>query len=154
MEHWRQASIPPLKAENEEHSRPSRVLTVTTGNVQAFALDTNEGIENRDPASNAAVDRDALKSNSTQYQSQVFTSNHQANLNHLNARRQRRGNGIRHGVRPPPNPSRPYLTCEKYLGYRNRQRFDSGEDGAPIWDSVTEEAFQDGNQTRRYSEFS
>ena len=145
MEHWQQVGIPPAKAEDEEHPRSSGVLSVTTGNVQAYALDTNEGIENRDPASNTAVERHTFKSSSSQYQSQVLATNDQTNLNHLNARRQRRGNEIRHGGRPRPNPQRPYLTCKKYLGYRNRQRFDSGKDGAPVWDSVTEEAFQDGN---------
>ena len=147
MEHWHQVGIPPVKVEDEERSRPSGVLTVTTGNVQSYAVDTTEGIENRDPASNTAVEQYAFKPSSPQYHSQVLPSNYQTNLNHLNARRQRRGNGIRHGGRPQPNPQRPYLTCEKYLAYRNRQRFDPGKDGAPVWDSVTEEAFQDGNQT-------
>lgn len=144
MEHWRQASIPPVNPEDEERSRSSRVLIVTTGNVQAYALDTNEGTENRDPASNAAVEQYVFKTDSSQYRSQVLASNHQANLNHLNVRRRRRGNEIRYGVRPRPNPPRPFLTCGKYLRYKVRQRFDSGKDGAPVWDSVTEEAFQDG----------
>jgi hypothetical protein len=147
MEHWCRPSIPPVQAEDEELlSRSSRILTATLGNVQTYALDTKEGIENRDPASNSALERDAFKSTSSQDHSRVLASNHhQANLNHLNARRQRHGNGLRHATRPQPNPPRPYLSCEKYLIYRNRQRFDSGKDGAPVWDSVTEEAFQDGD---------
>jgi hypothetical protein len=149
MEHWRQPSIPPVKAEDEELSRSSRVLTITSGNVQACALDTKDGIENRDPASNTVLEQDAFKSVPAQHHPQALASNsHQENLNHLDARRQRHGNGIR----PHPNPPRPYLTCEEYLVYRNRQRIDPGKDGAPVWDSVTEEAFQDGNQSYRYSD--
>jgi hypothetical protein len=145
MEHWHQPSIPPVNPEDEELSRSSRVLTVTSGNVPAYALDTTEGIENRDPASNPTLERIDFKSVPSQYHSQVLASNHhEGNLHHLNARRQRHENGLRHGLIPPP---RPYLTCKKYLAYKNRQRFDSGKDGAPVWDSVTEEAFQDGNQS-------
>ena len=150
MEHWRQTSIPSVKAKDEEVSRSTHVLTVTSGNVQAYALDTEDGIENQDPASNTALERDAFKASSSHYRAQLHASNHQqANLNHLNARRQRHGNGPTHGTRPLPNPSRPYLTCKKYLAYRNRQRFEAGKDGAPVWNSVTEDAFQDGNKPRK-----
>jgi hypothetical protein len=153
MEYWRQPSIPPVKVNAEELSRSSQVLTVTSGNLQAYALDSKEGIENQDPVSNAAVERIASISGPSQYNPQVLPSNYQRNLHHLNARRQRHHNGHGHGQRPREQLPRPYLTCEKYLAYRNRQRFDSGKDGAPVWDSITEEAFQDGNSSPGISFF-
>ena len=153
MEHWHQASIPPVNAEDEELSCSSRILTDTSGNVRADALDTKEGIENKDPASNTALERVEAKSAPSQYPSQVpAPSHHQENLHYLNARRQRHGSGLRNGRRPQEDAPRPYLTCKKYLAYRVRPRFDSGKDGAPVWDSVTEEAFQDGIQSFRNSD--
>ena len=146
MEHWHQPNIPPVKAGGEDLWRSSRVLSLTSGNAQSYALDFREGVENKDPVSGTSLQRTDLKSAPSQYNPQVLVSNHRGSLQHLNARRQRHGNGLRHGHRPQGDPPRPYLTCEKYLAYRNRRRFDSGKDGAPVWDSTTEEAFQDGKQ--------
>jgi hypothetical protein len=155
MEYWRPPSIPPVKVKAEELSRSSQVLTVTSGNLQAYALDSKEGIENQDPVNNAVVEQTASISGPSQYHPQVLPSNYQRNLYHLNARRQRdkNGHGHGHGQRPRESLPRPYLTCEKYLAYKNRQRFDSGKDGAPVWDSITEEAFQDGNNSPSISFF-
>lgn len=153
MEYWCQPSIPPVKLKAEELSRSPQVLTVTSGNLRAYTLDSKEGIENQDPVNNAAVERIASISGPLQSHPQVFLSNYQRNLHHLNARRQRHKNGHGRGQRPREPLPRPYLTCEKYLAYRNRQRFDSGKDGAPVWDSITEEAFQDGNNSLRISFF-
>ena len=149
MEHWHQPSIPPVKAEDAEVSRSSRVLSVTSGNIQTYALDTKEGVENRDPVRSTSLEQTDFKSAPSQYNSQILASNHQGSLQHLNARRQRHGNGFRHSHRPQEFPPRPYLTCKKYIKYITRQRFDSGKDGAPVWDAVTEEAFQEGRQPRR-----
>jgi hypothetical protein len=153
MEYYHQPSIPPVKVKADELSRLSQVLTVTSANLQTYTLDSKEGIENQDSVSNAAVERIASISSPLQYHPQVFPSNYQRNLHHLNARRQRHKNGHGHGQRPWEPLPRPYLTCEKYLVYKNRQRFDSGKDGAPVWDPITEEAFQDGNNPPRISFF-
>jgi len=153
MEYWRQPSIPSVKVKADELSCSSQILTVTSGNLQAYVLDSKEGIENQDSVSNATVEQITSISGPLQYHPQVFPSNHQRNLHHLNARRQRHKNGHGHGERPWEPPPRPYLTCERYLAYKNRQRFDSGKDGAPVWDPITEEAFQDGNNPPRISFF-
>ena len=147
MEHCHHTSTPILKAHGEELFRSSRILTDTSGNVQAYGLDTNnEGIDNRESFSNTTLEDIGFKSAPLQYHPQVLTSNQrQGNLHHLNARRQRHGNGPRHGHRPQEKPARPHLTSKEYVAYKNRQRLDSGKDGAPVWDSVTEEAFQDGS---------
>lgn len=154
MDYWPQPSIPPVKGEDEEMSRSFRILTVTSGNVPAYGLDAKPGIETQNPASNTTVKQDSSKSAASQTTSLGFASqkNHQANLSHLRSRIQRRETGRRHGIRPQFNPPRPYLTCEKYLAYKNRERLELGKDGIPVWDSVTEEAFQDGNEYRGSSD--
>lgn len=150
MEHWRQPEIPPVNAEDEKLSYSSRFLAVTSGNVQAYALDTKEGIENRDPLDDIALERTPIASDSLQYHFQVPTSDHhQENIHHLHVRRQRHRNGLTHAIRPQEDPPRPFLTCEKYLAYKYKRRMDSGKDGALVWDPATEEAFQDGNQSIR-----
>ena len=144
MEYWRQPSIPSVKLKAEELSRSSQVLTVTSGNLQAYALDSKEGVENQDSISNAAAEPIASISDSSQYHPQ---------LPHLNARRQRHKNDHGQGPRLRERLPRPYLTHEKYIEYKNRQRREAGKDGAPVWDSNVEEAFQDGNNSPRISFF-
>jgi hypothetical protein len=149
MEYWCPPSIPPVKLKAQELSRPSQVLAVTSGNLQAYALDNKDGVENQYSVSNASVERIASISGPSRHHPHVLPSSYQRNLHHLNARRQRHKTDHGRGQRPRDPLPRPYLTCEKYLAYKNRQRLDSGKDGAPVWDSITEEAFQDGNNSPR-----
>jgi hypothetical protein len=149
MEHWHTKASVPYQGLTSE--LPSRVLASSTGNIQSYALDSNDGIENQNPYLPAPpVVKPELRLES-QYSGARFklddsAHHHTENLARLNARREqnREKYGEKYNRRRRLDPARPYLQDQKYLQYRARPRCDTGPDGKPVWPDHVEEAFQNG----------
>ena len=129
-----------------ESRSSSRVLAVSSGNAQSYALDSKEGIENQQPLQHGPVPVATDSKYDPHYPIPKIKlgSNDQyaENLGRLQARRQH--NRDRHVRRRRTQPEKPYLHHPKYLSYRARQRCDTGSDGKPVWDDRIEDAFQNG----------
>ena len=145
MEHWHTGTSAPYQTSASEVSS-SRVLTLSTGNIQSYALDSHEGIENQNPYSPGASSIKHEQRPDSQYPIPRFklgsNDHHAENIARLQARRQH--NREKFGRRRRLDPERPYLQHPKYLQYRARQRCDTGADGKPVWDDRIEDAFQNG----------
>ena len=124
----------------------SRHLTPSTGNIQSYALDSNEGIENQNPSPPGAPSIKHEQRPESPYPIPRFklgsNDSHAENIARLQARRQH--NREKFGGRRRVDSERPYLLHPKYLQYRARQRCDTGSDGKPVWDDRIEDAFQNG----------
>ena len=145
MEHWHTSTAAPYLS-SASGVQSSRVLTSSTGNIQSYALDSNEGIENQNPYPPGAASIKHENRADSQYPIPRFklgsNDQHAENIARLQARRQQ--NREKFGRRRRIDPERPYLLHPKYLQYRARQRCDTGADGKPVWDDRIEDAFQNG----------
>lgn len=143
MEHWHTSSNAPYQREPADLTSGPRVLTSSSGNVQAYHTESKDGLENQDPL--GLVQPESWPRVQYPIPKVKLGSNdaHADNLAHLHSRRQsyrpekffRRKHDI---------SDRPYLRHPKYLQYRARQRCDTGPDGKPVWDDRIEDAFQNG----------
>lgn len=149
MEHWHANGTASYQTQGGLAAHSSRILSISSGNVQTYALDSKEGIENQDPF---APGRFSIEQESSQglhfpIPKIKLGSNDQYsdNLHRLHQRRQHgREKVFRHRR---TNPERPYLQHPKYTQYRARQRCDTGPDGKPVWDDRIEDAFQNGQSS-------
>lgn len=147
MEPWHTKTSTPYQSEGGQLTQRPGILTTSSGNVQNYALDSKEGIENQDPFPPGGFSTKQESKPVLQFPipKLKLSSNDDLtdNLQRLQARRQQhqRERGFRH---PRVNPGRPYLQHPKYLHYRERPRCDTGPDGKAVWDDRLEIAFQNG----------
>jgi transcriptional enhancer factor len=143
MEHWHTSNSAPYHAEGA-HS--AIILTSSSGNAQAYALDSKEGIENQNPFTSGRFSTKQESKTELHFpvpKLKLGSNDHYAeNLLRLQARRQHNREKVFRQRRS--NPERPYLQHPTYLQYRARQRCDTGADGKPVWDDRIEDAFQNG----------
>ena len=152
MDDWRPSSVLSSRPE-ERYSCSNKILAVGSGNVQTYALDTKEGVENQNPFQHSLPNYPSPKilPSHCAAPGQTLTSNDpQAAALRLIARRQRREQ--RHLLRPESD-RRFYLTNKKYLDYRARHRRDTQADGKVVWSNLVEDAFQDGELEYNHGSF-
>lgn len=115
-------------------------LLASSGNVQTFAVDPKDGIENQYPLPPWDSDTN-LMSLFPPPPSKLSSNDIQ---NHDSKRRRQLVKQPRH--KRLVDADRPYLQHPKYLEYRSRSRQDIGADGKPIWSDEVELAFQNGKR--------
>ena len=146
MEHWHTTSSARHQSQGSQLAQSSRVLANSSGNVQTYALDSKEGVENQNPFPPGGFSIKQESKPELRFpipKVKLGSNDHIAdNLHRLQVRRQHNGEKVFRHRRS--NPDRPYLQHPKYLQYRARQRCDTGADGKPVWDDRIEDAFQNG----------
>ena len=146
MEVWNSQVVDSAQA-FPRSSRADRVLTVTSGNAQNFALDPKEGIENqlqypkynhpcqeprRHLGYGAAPPVSAIPSNDLRSSQNLRFAAKKARHSLSSSSRRRTAF------------DRSYLQHKKYIEYRQRPRKDAGKDGKDVWSDHVEDAFQEG----------
>jgi len=136
MEHWCGTNT---LAYHPTDGKAYQALADKSGNLQSYALDSEEEIENQDPRHQRHLGRPPLKPE-TQHPAPGLTlaSNDDQLARHLRLQLHR------HRRERKSNPARPYLNDPRYIKYRTRPRCDRGSDGKPLWGEPLEDAFQNG----------
>lgn len=142
MEHWHTSTAGPYQREPTDLSLGSRVLTSSSGNIQAYNPDSKDGIENQDPLNLPRTESWIKPEVQYPIPKVKLGSNdsHAENIAHLHHRRQNHRDKFFRKRRV--DSDRPYLQHPKYIQYRARQRCDTGPDGKLVWDDQIEDAFQ------------
>ena len=93
MEHWGDTGIPSIATGEAKVPASSRILAVTSANIQTYALDVKDGLENQDPFGRDVLDQSDLKYASNHDYPPLgidhTSRSHQENRQRLNARRNR-----------------------------------------------------------------
>jgi len=144
MELWHTGSDTPYHQHDSKSVLRPRALANSSGNIQTFALDTPEGVENQNPLAQGQPSPLSVPTSELHCPIPLLHvdshDRHAENVSRLHARRKHSA----YRSRLTLDPDRPYLQHPKYLEYRSRQRYDTGADGKPVWDDKVEDAFQDG----------